>query len=46
MTEAVVNLNLMANVHNKKCIKELEKEILELESRFNEQNERMKLFSR
>lgn len=29
-------LNLMANVHNKKCIKELEKEILELESHLKE----------
>jgi len=46
MTESVVDLNLMANVHNKKCIKELEKDILELESLLKEQNERTKLFSR
>ena len=39
-------LNLMANVHNKKCIKELEKEILDLERLLKEQNKRTKRFSR
>ena len=46
MTESAVDLNLMENVQNKKCIKELEKEILELEKLLKEQNERTKLFSR
>jgi hypothetical protein len=39
-------LNLMANVHNKKCIEALEKEIFELEGLLKKRNERKKLFTR
>jgi hypothetical protein len=39
-------LNLMANVHNKKCIEELEKEILELECLLKERKARMNQFSK
>ena len=33
-------LNLMANVHNRRCIEEVEKEILALENLLKERNER------
>ena len=36
-------LNLMANVHNKKCIEELRKKILELESFLKEQSEKKEI---
>lgn len=36
-------LNLMANVHNKKCVEELRKKVLELEKVLKEQNEKKEI---